>query len=99
MRYLVLALLLQGCGMDQRVKGGTKNEVIADGKVDVRIILEIDLKVCNEFMGAAKLDCIQSIAGAFESLGDLSKVLVCPPDKPETCDILSKILDGVEDVK
>jgi hypothetical protein len=96
MKYLALVLLLQGCGMDQRVKGGTKNEVIADGKVDVNIVLKIDLSQCDEFGTAAKLDCIEAITGAFDSIGDLSKVLVCPPDQTKNCDLLSKILDGVK---
>lgn len=96
MRYLALVLALQGCGMDQRVKGGTHNEVVANGEVEVNITLKIDLRTCEEFSGVDKLSCIEAITGAFESLGDLSKILVCPPDQTTNCDALSKILDGVK---
>ncbi len=94
MKALILMVLLTGCGVDHRVKGNTQSQVVAEAHVaaEVEIVLKIDLSTCDEFVGKDKLQCIEDITGVFDALGDLSKVLICPPDQTKTCDLLSSIL-------
>lgn len=102
MNYVLffLCFYMNACGMQHRVSGQTYNEVYAQGEVDVEITLKLDLSTCEEFHGTQKLSCIESITGVFESLGDLSKILVCPESaEVDQCDLLSSILDKAGEVK
>lgn len=93
---VTILISLTGCGVAVKAKGGTQNYAHVDGKVTTEIVLKIDLSDCKAFDGAAQLDCIESITGALASLGDLSKVLVCPPDDTAKCDLLSKIVGAIK---
>lgn len=102
MKLVLICLMFVGCGVGHKVKGGTHNEIYTESEVDVdanvEIVLKVDLEVCDQFFQAAdKLECITAITGVFESLGDLSKVLVCAPEEPQKCAILEKLIGGLVD--
>lgn len=96
---VLLAYALVGCGSTHKVKGGTQSDINVAGDVYteavVKVVLRIDLTDCADLPAADKIRCIEAITGVFEALGDLSKLLICPPDVTE-CQSLDDILSAVK---
>ena len=56
MKYLALSLLLVGCGYGPRSSTHT-----VQGEATVRVVVEVDVSVCNELPQEDRADCIKNI--------------------------------------
>jgi hypothetical protein len=73
--YITPLLILSGCGISHKVKGGTTHTVNTQTKADVTI--KIDVSACQKLPAKDQLACIEQMTSAIKDLKDVAEILIC----------------------